>query len=373
MITTKIERDVRRFRKIVRGRIRDDLRKYMSSGELIGRKGKDFVSIPLPQIQLPRFRFGDNQGGVGSGDGEPGDAIGEGKDGDGDGAGAAGQSPGQHILEVDVSIAELAEIMGEELELPRIEPKGQRNVVATKDRYNKIAPQGPDSLRHFRRTYKQAMRRQIAAGSYDPKNPTIVPIKADMRFRSWTEDKRPERNAVIVYMMDVSGSMGAEQKEIVRMEAFWIDTWLQSQYDGIETRYIIHDATAREVDRDTFFHTRESGGTLISTAYTLCQNIIEAEYPSSEWNIYAFHFSDGDNWSGSDTRDCLALLKDRMLPAVNAFCYGQVESEYGSGQFYKDLDGAFGGDDADERVILSKIEDKDAVMDSIKTFLGKGR
>jgi uncharacterized sporulation protein YeaH/YhbH (DUF444 family) len=67
--------------------------------------------------------------------------------------------------------------------------------------------------------------------------------------------------------MDVSGSMTDEQKEIVRTEAFWIDTWLSSQYDGIETRYIIHDAVAKEVDEQTFYHTRESGGTRISSAY----------------------------------------------------------------------------------------------------------
>ena len=370
--TTRIERDIRRFKQIVRGRIRRDLKKYMSSGELIGRQGKDYVSIPLPQIQLPRFKFGNNQGGVGSGEGDEGDPLGQGQDGEGDGTGKAGEAPGQHILEVEVSIDELAEIMGEELELPRIEPKGEANVVATKDRYNKVAPQGPDSLRHMKRTYKRALQRQIASGTWDPRNPSVVPVRSDMRYRSWTEDQRPERNAVIVYMMDVSGSMGAAQKEIVRMEAFWIDTWLQSQYDGVETRFIIHDATAREVDRETFFHTRESGGTLISTAYTLCQQILDADYPASEWNTYAFHFSDGDNWSGSDTRTCMTLLKEQMLPRVNAFCYGQVESEYGSGQFLKDLKSEFGGDEPDERVILSQIEGKDGVMDSIKTFLGKG-
>jgi len=369
--TSKIERDVGRFREIVRGRIRKDLKKYMSSGELIGRKGKELVSIPLPQIQLPRFRYGDNQGGVGSGPGEEGDALGE--DGEGDGSGKAGQAPGQHLLEVEIGIDELAAIMGEELELPRIEPKGEANLVASKDRYNKVAPQGPDSLRHMKRTYKRALQRQIASGTWNPNDPSVVPVRGDMRYRSWTEDNKPERNAVILYMMDVSGSMGAEQKEIVRMEAFWIDTWLQSQYDGLQTRFIIHDATAREVDRDTFFHTRESGGTLISSAYTLCQKMIDADYPSSEWNIYPFHFSDGDNWSGSDTRSCLALLREQMLPKVNVFCYGQVESEYGSGQFLKDLRDTFGGEEADERVILSQIEDKEGVMDSIKTFLGKGR
>jgi len=367
VITSKIERDVRRFRQIVRGRIRKDLKKYMSSGELIGRKGKDYVSIPLPQIQLPKFKFGDNkEGGVGSGDGDPGDGLGQGEDGSGE----AGNAAGQHILEVDITIEELAEIMGEELELPRIEPKGEKNVVAKKDKYSRISSEGPESLRHFRRTYREALKREIISGTYDPRNPNIVPIRKDQKYRSWKEDSRPERNAVIIYMMDVSGSMGDEQKEIVRMEAFWIDTWLSTQYDGLETRYIIHDAAAREVDRETFFHTRESGGTLISTAYKLCQKIIETEYPASEWNIYPFHFSDGDNWSGSDTRECLRLLKEDMLPKVNAFCYGQVESEYGSGQFMNDLQGAFA---EEESVILSRIENKDAVMESIKTFLGKGR
>ncbi len=97
----------------------------------------------------------------------------------------------------------------------------------------------------------------------------IIPIREDMRYRSWKTEEEPDANAVIIYMMDVSGSMGDEQKEIVRIESFWIDTWLRKQYKGIETRFIIHDAAAREVDRDTFFRTRESGGTMISSAYRL--------------------------------------------------------------------------------------------------------
>ncbi len=84
----------------------------------------------------------------------------------------------------------------------------------------------------------------------------VVPIPSDKRYRSWKTEAEPVANAVIVYMMDVSGSMGDEQKEIVRIESFWIDAWLQKQYKGLESRYIIHDAVAREVDRETFFHTR---------------------------------------------------------------------------------------------------------------------
>ena len=367
MITSKIERDVRRFRQIVRGRIRKDLKKYMSSGELIGRKGKDYVSIPLPQIQLPKFKFGDNkEGGVGSGDGDPGDGLGQGEDGSGE----AGNAAGQHILEVDITIEELAEIMGEELELPRIEPKGEKNVVAKKDKYSRISSEGPESLRHFRRTYREALKREIISGTYDPRNPNIVPIRKDQKYRSWKEDSRPERNAVIIYMMDVSGSMGQEQKDIVRSTAFWIDTWLAHQYEGLETRYIIHDAAAKIVDKETFFHTRESGGTLISTAYFLCNQLIDEEFPFEDWNIYPFHFSDGDNWSGNDTEKCIKLMNEELLPKSNVFCYGQVESDYGSGQFIKDLKKAY---PEEEKVIWSEIENRDAIYQAIKDFLGKGK
>ncbi len=228
-----------------------------------------------------------------------------------------------------------------------------------------------DGKAKFRALFKEAIKRQIASGLYDPNNPIVVPIKKDMRFRSWKTDVRHENSAVIIYMMDVSGSMGDEQKEIVRTEAFWINTWLRSQYKGIETRYIIHDATAREVDEDTFFKTRESGGTLISSAYKLCQKIIETDYPPSEWNIYPFHFSDGDNWSGEDTRVCMNLLETELLQASNMFCYGQVESRYGSGQFYKDLMEHFGKEH--ESVTLSRIENKDGILQSIKEFLGRGK
>jgi uncharacterized sporulation protein YeaH/YhbH (DUF444 family) len=367
-MSLRIKQDHARFREIVRGRIKANLKRYVQQGELIGRKGKELVSIPVPTIDIPRFRFGEKQqGGVGQGEGEPGDPLSQ---GEGEGTGQAGQGEGQHALEVDVPLEELADILGEELALPRIQPRGTERVVASRVKYTGIAPSGPESLRHFKRTYKQALRRQIASGLYDPRRPVIVPVREDRRYRTWKEIPLPETNAVVIYMMDVSGSMGDEQKEIVRIESFWIDTWLRRHYKGLVTRYIIHDAVAREVDRETFFHTRESGGTMISSAYKLALEMVEQDYPSSAWNVYPFHFSDGDNWSADDTRLCLDLLRDRLLPGVNLFCYGQVESPYGSGQFIKDLRHGLG---EREDLALSEIPDKDGIYGSIKTFLGTGK
>ena len=366
-MSLKIDQDHSRFRNIVRGRIRQNLRKYISQGELIGRKGKDLVSI---QIDIPRFRFGDKQqGGAGQGEGDAGDPVG-GEPGDEPGDGhKAGKGAGDHIVEVDVTLDELAAILGEELELPDIRDKGKSKIINEKDRYTGVRRVGPESLRHFRRTYREALKRQIAMGQYAKDRPVIVPIPDDKRYRSWKTEAEPVANAVIIYMMDVSGSMGDEQKEIVRIESFWIDAWLQKQYKGLESRFIIHDAVAREVDRDTFFHTRESGGTMISSAYKLCAQLIDDHYPPHEWNIYPFHFSDGDNWSMDDTLACVEILKQKVLGRVNMFAYGQVESPYGSGQFIKDLRDHFG---KDERVVTSEIRDKDAIVGSIKEFLGKG-
>src|SRR5207244_4369703 len=285
------------------------------------------------------------------------------------GRGKAGQGEGQHSLEVDLSLDELAEILGEELALPRIQSKGKKNLTTPKVKYTGVHTTGPESLRHFKRTYKQALKRSIASGTYNAKMPVIVPTREDRRYRSWRLTELPQSNAVVIYMMDVSGSMGDEQKEIVRIESFWIDTWLSANYKGLETRYIIHDAVAREVDRETFFHTRESGGTMISSAYKLSKEMMDADYDTGSWNIYPFHFSDGDNWSADDTRTCVNLLKSEILTKVNQFAYGQVESPYGSGQFIKDLREAF---DSVENVALSEISNKDAIYNSIKEFLGKG-
>src|SRR6059036_334609 len=137
----KIEKDHQRFRQIVKGRIRDDLRKFLTKGELIGKEGKHLISIPVRGIELPHFRYGDNSGGIGTGDGKEGDVVGKGKPGQGKAQG--GTDPGHH------------------------------RITTIRDKYSGIKPVGPDSLRHFKRSFKEALKRQIMTGDYDPANPVI--------------------------------------------------------------------------------------------------------------------------------------------------------------------------------------------------------
>ena len=375
-MVARIEQDHQRFRQIVKGKIRKDLRDYLARREMIAREGKGIVSVPIYDVDTPTFRYGDNSSGVGMGD------PGEGK-GDASGDNAGGEQAGQHILEVDVTLDELADILAEELELPRIQPRGAATLTSTKDRYTGVRPTGPAALRHFKRTYREALKRQMMLGEYDPDNPVIIPVKRDMRYRSWTQVTKPQNNAVIVYMMDVSGSMGNQQKELVRLEAFWIDTWLRRNYEGIDSRYIVHDIVAKEVDKQTFFSVREDGGTRISSAFSLASQLVHEHYPPTEWNVYLFHFSDGDNSSEADNRQCVDLLRAKLLPSCNMFGYCQVASAYGSGNFINILHEAFPGSDTakghldsgaeDCHLVTSRVNGKDDIYDSLKTFFGAGR
>ena len=368
-MTQAVDRDLKRFRQIVRGKIRGDLKRYVNHGEMVGRRGRETVSIPVPSINIPRFQHGKRgSGGTGQGEGEEGQPVARGDDGE-TGIGPPGSESSGHVREVEVTLDELAAMLGDELGLPRIEPRGEKNIDTQKDRYTSISQTGPNSLRHFKRTYKQALKRQIASGEYNPREPVIIPGKEDERFRSWKTQPQPQANAAIVYLMDVSGSMTDDQKAIVRTESFWIDTWLASQYDGLERRFIVHDAQAHEVDEDTFYRIREAGGTRISSAYRKAAAVIERDFPVSEWNVYLFQFSDGDNW-GEDNRECLKILTDELLPAANLFCYGQVESPYGSGDFIRELVKLQAEHD---HLITSEIANKDAIYDSIRTFLSSGR
>lgn len=353
----RIDQDLARFKDIVKGRVRRELRRYMSSGELIGKQGDKLVSIPLPRIGIPRLHYGENKKGVGQGEGP-----GQGQE--------AGEEAGEHTLEVEMTVEELADLMAEELKLPRIEPKGSKSARTVKHKVTGIQRIGPESLRHFKRTWKAALRRSVASGQWDPQRPVLIPHKEDRRYRGFKAETEPRSSAVIVYIMDVSGSMGQEQKDIVRSTAFWIDLWIKRFYQDVETRFIIHDAAAKEVDRDTFFRTRESGGTLISSAYKLVVDILSKNYPVNDWNIYVFQFSDGDNWSTSDTRICVQMLREKLIPWSNQFAYGQVDSQYGSGQFHGELEGAFADED---KVVLARIPGRDAILDSIKVMLGGGR
>ena len=362
--------DQERFKQIIRGKVKSSIGKFIASDDLVTQNSSGkIIKIPLKYIDLPRFTFGSkNQGGTGMGSGDDGDPIdGSGQKGKKSGD-KAGEDKGEHDFSAEFTPDELAQLLAEELNLPKLDPKGKGKVSSEKSKYNKIAQNGNEGLKHFKRTFKEGLKREIASGNYNPMNPRIVPIKADKRYKTSSTQPSPEVNAVVFSIIDISGSMQEEQKHLVKSISFWIDLLLKNAYKEIENVFIIHDTEAEEVDRDKFFTASTGGGTKISSAYQLCYDLIQSDYPYSEWNNYIFSFSDGDNF-GDDNDICLNLLKDNILPNCNLFGYGQVASSGGSGEFGKFLANSI----SDEKLFLCEINDSNDIMTAIKLFFGAGK
>ena len=154
--------------------------------------------------------------------------------------------------------------------------------------------------------------------------PFLDPI--DLRFRSRVKVPVPTSNAVMFCLMDVSGSMDEGRKELSKRFFILLYMFLTRHYEKIELVFIRHHTQAAEVDEENFFHARETGGTVVSSALVLMEEIIRARYNPSEWNIYGAQASDGDNWH-HDSGRCRELLSDKLLPLVRYFAYVQVAEE----------------------------------------------
>ena len=154
--------------------------------------------------------------------------------------------------------------------------------------------------------------------------PFLDPI--DLRFRNRVRTPVPSAKAVMFCLMDVSGSMDEQRKELSKRFFILLYLFLTKHYERIEVVFIRHHTQAQEVDEENFFHAQETGGTVVSSALILMDEIIRARYPTGEWNIYGAQASDGDNWH-HDSGRCRQMLADRILPAVRYFAYVQVAEE----------------------------------------------
>lgn len=145
----------------------------------------------------------------------------------------------------------------------------------------------------------------------------------DLRYRSQVKVPVPSSKAVMFCLMDVSGSMTQDIKDIAKRFYILLYLFLQKSYEHIELVFIRHHTSAKEVSEEDFFYSRETGGTIVSSALKLMQEIIDQRYTSSEWNIYAAQASDGDNWD-DDSPQCARILNDELLPAVQYFAYIEI-------------------------------------------------
>jgi sporulation protein YhbH len=365
--------DQERHKERVKEAIRKNLGSIVSNEAIILSDGKRTVKVPIRALDEYKFRFDyRKKKHVGQGDGKTrvGDVIGrESRPGQGMGGGQAGQEGGAEYYEAEVNIDEIAALIFEDLHLPFLEEKAKKAVQSKKTQFNEIRRTGAIANLDKRRMILENIRRNAREGQ-GPKFGGIK--KDDLRFKTWEEVMRYESNAVVIAMIDVSGSMGEFKKYVARSFYFWMVRFLRTKYDNVEIVFISHHTEAREVSEEQFFTQGESGGTVVSSAYQLALDIIKQRYRPEDWNIYPFHFSDGDNYY-SDNEEAVRLAEE-LIDTCNLFGYGEIGEEGSSS--YRRSSGALLSIFNDrirnkERFVGVRIDDKEDVYPALKQFFGK--
>jgi uncharacterized protein len=314
--------DQARHKQKVKEAVRQNLADIVSDQSIITTDGKKIIRVPIRTLDEYKFRFDYNDQqhvGQGNGDSKVGDVLERFGKGDGPGQGPnAGDQPGIDYYEAELSVDELAQMVFEDLSLPNLEEKRMHELESEAVRFTDIRKSGPFANLDKKRTIRENIKRNAKQG-----RARFGGLKNDdLRFKTWERDVRRESNAVVIAMMDVSGSMGTFEKYISRSFYYWMVRFLRTKYDNVQIVFISHHTEAREVTEEEFFTRGESGGTKASSAYRLALDVVGERFNPSSWNIYPFHFSDGDNWP-SDNERCYRLA-DELVSQSNQFGYGEI-------------------------------------------------
>jgi len=362
--------DQARHKERVREAIKKNLGSIISNESIILSDGKKTVKVPIRSLDEYKFRYDyRKKKHVGQGDGKTkvGDVIG--REGQGQGPGPAGDQPGQDYYEADVELDEIAALIFEDLQLPYLEEKAKQAVQSRTTRFTEVRRSGILSNLDKRRTILENLKRRA-------RETGVAKLgrfkKEDLRFKTWEETVKYESNAVVLAMMDISGSMGEFKKYIARSFYFWMVRFLKTKYDNVRIVFISHHTEAKEVTEEQFFTQGESGGTVVSSAYKLALDIIRERYNPRDWNIYPFHFSDGDNYYSDN--DEAVRLADELIQTCNLFGYGEIGEEGASS--YRRSSGALLSIFKDrlkrqDRFVGVRIDSKEDVYPALKEFFGK--
>jgi sporulation protein YhbH len=376
--------DRARHRLKLRESIRDNIADVIAEESIIGKDRGKIIKVPIRGIREFRFVYGENTPGVGQGDGksQQGQVVGKAKGQQGTGEGKAGDSPGTDYYETDVTLEELIDIMFEDLELPDLERKALRQIEAFRLARRKGYRQVGIRVRlDKRRTVRERVKRKLATSRRNKVSATAALASArhasgrfpfhdrDLVYRHMTTDVKKESNAVVMCIMDTSGSMDTMKKYLARSFFFLLYQFICTKYRHVEIAFIAHHTEANEVTEEEFFHKGESGGTFISSGYQKALDIVQARYHPSLWNIYAFHCSDGDNFD-SDNPTALRTAKE-LTDVCNLFGYGEIKP-LGSRYYESSMLNIFRRLEAENfQTVL--IERKEDIWPSFKAFLAKDR
>lgn len=351
--------DARRHREKVREAVCQKLSDIITEESVVLTNGQKVVRVPIRSLEEYRFRFNPSKAQyVGQGDRKlrVGDPVisrllhGEEK--------GVGEEPGVDYYEAEVAVDEIADIIFEELSLPNLKSKGKSGMTFEDLEFSDIRRHGISVNFDHKRTLLAVLQRNARAGQ-----PGFQGIRLDdLRYRTWNSGKSHEIGAAVIAMMDTSGSMGPFEKYIARSFFFWMMRFLKANYHNVETVFLAHHTEARETSEEEFFRKGESGGTRCSAVYQLALDIICERFLTRDYNVYAFHFSDGDNLA-SDNDLCVELV-GKLLKVTNLMGYGEIEGPY---YYTSTLRTAYRAI-ADPHFISLTLRDKGDVYTALKTF-----
>lgn len=328
--------DRRRHKELVEKSIKENLGDILSEESIIG-EGKDRkFKIPIRGLKEYQFIYGKNNSGTTTGEGHEkrGQKIGSDKQSStGKGSSMAGSEEGEDIYETEVTIDDIMNYLIEDLELPNLDKK----------RYSEILTQSSKRKRGYqkygirprlskKRTVmekikrKQGHKRARLIGISSEDNKRFPFKKEDLRYYRVKKILKRESNAVIICIMDTSGSMDTTKKYLARSFFFVLSKFIRRKYSNVKVEFIAHTTTAKVVSQEEFFHKGESGGTYISSGYHKAIELINEKYNPSLWNVYSFYVSDGDNWSEDNEK---AISKGKELCNLcNMLGYAELMPAY---------------------------------------------
>jgi sporulation protein YhbH len=323
--------DRSRHKKKIEHAIREGIHHIVSDESIIGQDGKKKIKIPVRGIKEYRFVFGENNNRkVGSAPGKDvarGQQIGQSDKPQQSQGNKPGQEEGEEYYEVEITLEELSGYLFDSLKLPDIEKKKFKSIVGEKFKRSGYRTKGIRPRLSKKETLKNKIKRKkkaILQSTHDEEK--RFPFhEEDLKYHHIKTKPKEVTNAVIFFMMDVSGSMTKTKKFMSRSFFFLLYHFLRAKYSNVEIVFISHTTKAKEVSEDEFFTRGASGGTKISSALELCLDIVGKRYHPSAWNIYTFHCSDGDNWP-DDNEKCVAL--SRTIKEISQlYCFVEVNPD----------------------------------------------
>jgi sporulation protein YhbH len=352
---------IKRHQAKVAEAIRRNLADMVADEKVVISDGTKVLAVPVPEFQEFRIRF----------ERLSAQSVGHQKDADGGQAsdpaglspGAAGdkeggQDPGADVIETEVTLEDVQRALFDRLELPDLDVTKPSPGSGVQWAPEGIGRTGITAQWDKKRTLKQALLRRAKA-------PAVAPalLPQDLRFRLFDSVPQNHGGAVVIAMMDTSGSMGTFEKYLAKSFFYWTAEFLRQKYPSVEMVFLAHDVRAREVDEDSFFHRGASGGTVSSSVYRLALEVIAARFSLERYNVYAFHFTDGGNLTSDNG---LAIESGMELARrVTLFGYGEIhDTERNPSPLYQE----FSRLSRVGTVILRRKED---IFLAMTTFFGR--